>query len=75
MRRKECAGIEVVKLEAVIALNSLNGDAKLSMDTGKEISVGGEGVRFQAQGECPQVMQAIVQNGEIIFVIRDTSER
>lgn len=53
VRRKELAGAEVVKLTAVVALNALNGDAKLSMNICKEVSEGGEGVRSQVQGERP----------------------
>jgi hypothetical protein len=36
MRREECAGAEVVKLAAVVALNPLNGDSKLRTNIGKD---------------------------------------
>jgi hypothetical protein len=53
---EESAGAGVVKLVAVITLNSLDGNAKLGMHIGEEISKGGKSVRLEAEGKSPKVM-------------------
>lgn len=40
-------GAKVVKLVAVVTLNSLDGNTELSTNLAKEISESGEDVRFQ----------------------------
>ena len=45
---EECAGTKVVKLAVVIALDSLDGGAKLSRHVGKEISQSSVGVKLEA---------------------------
>jgi hypothetical protein len=44
MSEEECASGEVVKLAAVVALNTLDGATKLGRNKGEEISESGERV-------------------------------
>jgi hypothetical protein len=46
--KEEPAGVRVIKLASVVALDSLNGGAELSGHIGKEISKSGICVRFKA---------------------------
>lgn len=45
MGQEESACAEVIKLEAIVALNALNSDPNLCVDISKEIRKGGKGVR------------------------------
>jgi hypothetical protein len=48
VREEERAGWVIVKLPAVVALDALNGGAKLRADISKKIGKSGKGVGFQA---------------------------
>lgn len=68
MGKKEHAGGGVVKLSAVVALDALNGGAKLRRDKGKKLSESRESVRFQPQRESLEVMGTIIKNNKVILV-------
>jgi hypothetical protein len=48
MGEEEHAGARVIKLAAVVALDSLDGDTELSLNIGKEVRQGGESVRLES---------------------------
>ena len=50
---EEHAGIGVVELAAIVALDCLDDGAELGLHIGKEICQSSERVRFEAQGERP----------------------
>jgi hypothetical protein len=56
MGKKESAGAGVIKLVAIVALDSLDGGAKLSVHKGEKMSEGRKSVEFKPQGEHPQIM-------------------
>jgi hypothetical protein len=60
--REESAGGRVVRLTSIIALDALDGVAKLRGHKGEEVGKGGEGVRLQAQQRGPQVVGAVIQD-------------
>jgi hypothetical protein len=62
MGEEERAGARVVELSAIVALNSLDGSAELSMCIGKKVRQGQKGVRLWFQGKRPQKMRAISEN-------------
>ena len=53
MGKEECVGARVVKLTTVVALNYLDGGAKLSGHKGKKVSDCRKSVRFQLQRKRP----------------------
>lgn len=55
MGKKESADAGVIKLVAIVALDSLDG-AKLSVHKGEKMSEGRKSVEFKLQGEHPQIM-------------------
>jgi hypothetical protein len=57
---EERAGHGVVKLPAVVALDALDGGAKLRTHVGKKIDKGGKGVRFEAERKNPDIVRAII---------------
>lgn len=75
MREKERAGSRVVKLAAIIALDALDGGAKLRRDKGKEISKSSKSVRLETQWKSPYVMGAVVKNNQVVLVTRHTKNR
>jgi hypothetical protein len=52
----------VIELTTVVALDGLNGEAKLSGHPGKEVKEGGEGVRLRTQREGPGVVRKIIND-------------
>ena len=68
---EEVIGARVVKLFPIIALDSLDGDTKLSGGIGDEVSESTESVRFKVQRKSPQIMSAIIKYNQIIFVSRN----
>jgi hypothetical protein len=72
--KEEHAGIGVIELAAVVALDCLNGGAELSGHISKEISKGGVRVRLKTQQKRPQIVRAIVENDQIIFITRNTDD-
>lgn len=72
MGQEEHAGAEIIELATIVALNALDGGAKLCADIGKEIGERRVSVRLELLGKRPQVMGIIIQNSQIILVTRDT---
>jgi hypothetical protein len=73
VREEERAGRGVVKLAAIVALDGLDGGAKLRAYISKKVRDGSEGVEFKTQRECPSIMRIIINNNEIIFVTGHTN--
>jgi hypothetical protein len=69
MREEESAGGRVIKLTSIIAL------AKLRGHKGKEVIEGGEYVGLLAQRKGPRVVGAVIEDGQVILVTRDTRNR
>jgi hypothetical protein len=64
----------VIKLTSIIALDALDGAAKLRGHKGREMGEGGEGVRLLAQRKSPLV-GAVIEDDQVILVTRDTRNR
>jgi hypothetical protein len=62
MSEKERAGVGVIKLTAIAALNILDGDAELSGNISKKMSESGECVRLEAERKSPKIVRAIIEN-------------
>jgi len=56
LREKERAAGGIVKFSAIIALNALDGGAKLRVDISKKIGQGGERIGLQVKRESPDIM-------------------
>lgn len=63
-----CAGSDVVKLAAVIALDASYVGTELSFGKSEKMSESVEHLGFKAKRECPQVVSVIIKNDEVIFV-------
>jgi hypothetical protein len=74
MSKEERDGIGVIELAVVVTLDCLNGGAELSGHISKEISKGGVRVRLKVQRKCPQIVRAIIENDQIIFITRNTND-
>jgi hypothetical protein len=72
---KERAGRRIVKFTAIVALDTLDGGAELSVNIRKKIRKSGKCLRFFTEGKSPNVMGTIIQNDKMIFVPRDTNNR
>jgi hypothetical protein len=75
VREEESASGGVIKLASIIALDALDGAAKLRRHKGKEVGEGGEGVRLLAQRKGPRVVGAVIEDDQVILVTRDTWNR
>jgi hypothetical protein len=71
---KERAGQGIVKFRTIIALDTLDGGAKLSVNICKKIGKSRKLLGFLAEGKSPNVMGTIIQNNKIIFVPRHTNK-
>jgi hypothetical protein len=74
VRKEENAG-GVIKLASIIALDALDGAAKLRGHNGKEVGEGGEGVGLLAQRKCPQVVGVVIEDDQVILLTRDTQNK
>jgi hypothetical protein len=74
MREEESAG-GVSKVASIIALDASDGVAKLRGHKGKEVGEGGKGVGLLAHQKSPQVVDAIIEDDQVILVTRDTRNR
>lgn len=68
MGEEECARAGVVKLAAIVALDTLDGAAKLGGNKGKKVSESGKRVRLKFKRKRPHKVRAIIKNDKIIFV-------
>ena len=59
----------------VVALDGLNGEAKLSGHLGKEMEDRGEHLRLSAQRKSPRIMREIINHHQIVLVTRNTEYR
>ena len=66
--KEEGTGTRVIELAAIVALNSLDGDAKLCAHVREEVRESGKSVRFKAQRKSPQEMRTVIKNNQVIFV-------
>ena len=73
MGEKERAGLRIVEFTAVVALDALDGGAKLRANISEKIRKSGKCLRFEAEWKSPNVVGAIVKNDQIIFVSRHTN--
>jgi hypothetical protein len=69
---EESSCVGVVKLTTIITLQAFYGGAKLSGNKREKISNSGKCVGFEAERECPQEVGAVVKDGEVVFVTRNT---
>jgi hypothetical protein len=74
VREEESAG-GVIKLASIIALDGLDGAAKLRGHKGKEVGEGGESVGLLAQRKGPRLVGAVIEDDQVILVTRDTQNR
>jgi hypothetical protein len=65
----------VIELTPVVALDGLNGEAKLSGHPGKEVKKGREGVRLSTQRESPGAVREIINDHQIILITRNVEYR
>jgi hypothetical protein len=72
VREDESVGGGVIKLTSIIALNALDGVAKLHGHKGEEVGEGGEGVGLLAQRKGPRVVGAVIVDDHVILITRDT---
>jgi hypothetical protein len=72
---EESARGGVIKLTAIVALNSLNGEAELSGHPSEKVKNGGESIRLQTKRESPRVMRKIIDHHKIVFITRNTDYR
>jgi hypothetical protein len=75
MGEEERAGRGVVKLAAIVALDGLDGGAKLCTCQSKKVGQRGEGLRLETKRIGPSIMSAIIQNNKIIFISGGTQNR
>ena len=68
-------GRGVIELTAIVALDGLDRSAKLRAHIGKKVREGGKSIGFRTKRKCPSIVGAIIDNNEIIFVTRHTSDR
>jgi hypothetical protein len=72
MGHEERAGRGVVKLTTIVALDYLNGGAKLGACISEKIGQRLKRLRLETKRECPSIMSAVIQNDKIIFIPRCT---
>jgi hypothetical protein len=60
VREEERAGHGIVDFTTVVALDALDGGAKLCTCVSKKVDKGGKSVRFEAKWENPNVVRAII---------------
>ena len=75
MGEEEGAGARIVKLTAIVALDGLDGGAKLCGNISKEIRQSCNCVILEAQRKCPHVVRAITKNDQVVFKTRYTRNR
>ena len=73
MGEKECAGLRIVEFTAVVALDALDGGAKLRANISEKIRKSGKCLGFEAERKSPNVVGAIIKNDQILFVSRQTN--
>jgi hypothetical protein len=74
MREEEGVG-GVIKLTAIVALDTPDGTIKLHEHIGEKVGQGGEHVRLMAQQKGPRVMSTIIQNNWIVLISRSIGYR
>ena len=66
--REELAKVSGEKFTAIVTLQTLHKDMKLSKEKRKETLQSGACIGFSTKREGPRVMSIIIQNNKIIFV-------
>jgi hypothetical protein len=64
--------VGVVKLTTIVALQVFYGGAKLSGNKREKISNSGKCVGFEAERKGPQEVGAVIKDGEIVLITRNT---
>jgi hypothetical protein len=75
MGEEERAGRRVIKLTAIVALDGLDGGAKLRACISEKIGQDLKRLRFETKGKSPSEMGAVIKNNKIIFITRCTNNR
>jgi len=75
MGEEERAGLRIIKFTTVIALDALDGGAKLRANVSKKIRKCRKRLGFEAERKSPNVVRTIIKNNKIIFVSRHTNNR
>jgi hypothetical protein len=64
--------VGVIKLTTIVALQVFYGGAKLSGNKREKVSIGGKRIRFEAERKGPQEVGAVIKDGEIVLITRNT---
>jgi hypothetical protein len=75
MSEKERARGVIVELAVVVTLQGTDRAVKLGGDPSEEVCEGGERVGLQSKRKSPKKMEKIIQNHQIVFIIRNTEYR
>jgi hypothetical protein len=75
MIKEEGTGGGIVELTAIVALDSLDGEAKLSGYPSKEVAESGERLRLGTQGKSPRIMGEIIDHHQVVLVARHAENR
>jgi hypothetical protein len=62
MREEERAGLRIIKFTAIVALDALDGGAKLRANISEKIRKSGKYLGFEAERKSPNVVGAIIKN-------------
>ena len=65
---EERAGLGIVEFTAIVALDALDGGAKLCANISKKIRKCGKCLGFEAKWKSPNVVRAVIKNNKVIFV-------
>ena len=65
----------VIELTPVVALDGLNGEAKLGGHPGEEVGERGQRLGLGTQGKSPRIVREIIQHHQIIFITRNGEYR
>jgi hypothetical protein len=70
---EERAGLRIIKFTAIVALDALDGGAKLRANIYEKIRKGGKCLGFEAKRKSSNAVRTIIKNNKIIFVSRHTN--
>jgi hypothetical protein len=75
MIKEEGTGGGIVELTAIVALDSLDGEAKLSGYPSKEVTKSGECLGLSTQGKSPGIVGEIIDHHQVVLIARHAGNR
>jgi hypothetical protein len=74
-RKEEGTGGGVIELSAIVALDSLDGEAELSGYPSKEVAKSGESLGLGTQRKSPGIMGEIIDHHQVVLIARHAENR